>query len=91
MATCRHPIIPKFNGQTEASWPDRRAAYVGDLPSRLGENRIRISLEVWPGMFHLWHLFAGLLPQADQALRNAVKFLDDARLLTRGTATPPSG
>jgi len=29
-------------------------------------------------MFHVWHLFAGLLPEADQALRNAVRFLEDA-------------
>nr|WP_310616464.1 alpha/beta hydrolase [Pantoea cypripedii] len=48
------------------------------LAAHLGENRVRSSLEVWPGMFHVWHLFAGLLPEADQALRNAVRFLDDA-------------
>ncbi|MBP2171228.1 acetyl esterase/lipase [Erwinia toletana] len=48
------------------------------LASHLAENRVRTSLEVWPGMFHVWHLFAGLLPEADQALRNAVRFLDDA-------------
>jgi epsilon-lactone hydrolase len=48
------------------------------LAAHLGENRVRSSLEVWPGMFHVWHLFAGMLPEADQALRNAVRFLDDA-------------
>ncbi|WP_034943295.1 alpha/beta hydrolase [Erwinia oleae] len=48
------------------------------LASRLGENRVRTSLEIWPGMFHVWHLFTGLLPEADHALRNAVRFLDDA-------------
>lgn len=48
------------------------------LAAHLGESRVRTSLEVWPGMFHVWHLFAGLLPEADQALRNAVRFLDDA-------------
>ncbi|MFE8116656.1 alpha/beta hydrolase [Brenneria goodwinii] len=50
------------------------------LASHLGENRVRTSLEVWPAMFHVWHLFAGRLPEADQALRNAVRFLDDALL-----------
>jgi acetyl esterase/lipase len=48
------------------------------LAAHLGESRVRTSLEIWPGMFHVWHQFAGLLPQADQALRNAVRFLDDA-------------
>lgn len=48
------------------------------LACQLGDNRVRTSLEIWPGMFHVWHLFAGLLPEADQALRNAVRFLEDA-------------
>ena len=48
------------------------------LASNLGEARVRTSLEVWPGMFHVWHLLAGTLPEADQALRNAIRFLDDA-------------
>ncbi|WP_413722994.1 alpha/beta hydrolase [Sodalis sp. RH23] len=48
------------------------------LAAHLGESRVRTSLEVWPGMFHVWHLFSGVLPEADQALRNAVRFLDDA-------------
>ncbi len=48
------------------------------LAAHLGESRVRVSLEIWPGMFHVWHLFAGLLPEADQALQNAVVFLEDA-------------
>lgn len=48
------------------------------LAAHLGENRVRTSLEVWPAMFHVWHLFTGRLPEADQALDNAVRFLDDA-------------
>ncbi|RLM10538.1 hypothetical protein BIY27_13850 [Gibbsiella quercinecans] len=30
------------------------------------------------GVFHVGHLFAGLRPKADQALRNAVQLLNDA-------------
>ncbi|MEH2920100.1 alpha/beta hydrolase [Samsonia erythrinae] len=48
------------------------------LASNIGEARGRITLEVWPGMFHVWHLFAGILPDADRAIRNAVRFLEDA-------------
>ncbi|MFP1837941.1 alpha/beta hydrolase fold domain-containing protein [Lonsdalea quercina] len=48
------------------------------LAAHLGDSRVSTSLEIWPGMFHVWPLFAGLLLEADQALRNAVRFLDDA-------------
>lgn len=48
------------------------------LASNLAESRVRVSLEVWPGMFHVWHMFAGQMREADQAIRNAVTFLDDA-------------
>ena len=49
------------------------------LAAHLGENRVRCSLEIWPGMFHVWHLFGGM-PEADDALRNGVAFLEDAML-----------
>ncbi|MFC3941251.1 alpha/beta hydrolase [Pseudomonas gingeri NCPPB 3146 = LMG 5327] len=50
------------------------------LATHLGENRVRVSLEVWPQMFHVWHLFAAILPQGMQALENAALFLDQAIL-----------
>ncbi|MBK5438629.1 alpha/beta hydrolase [Pseudomonas sp. TH32] len=55
------------------------------LATHLGENRVRVSLEVWPGMFHVWHLFAGILPEGMQALENAALFLDQA---IRGRHSP---
>ncbi len=48
------------------------------LATHLGENRVRVSLEVWPGMFHVWHMFAAILPEGMQALKNAAVFLDRA-------------
>jgi len=48
------------------------------LATHLGENRVRVSLEVWPGMFHVWHLFAAILPEAMQAVKNATLFLEQA-------------
>jgi len=48
------------------------------LATHLGENRVRVSLEVWPGMFHVWHLFAAILPEGMQAVANAALFLDQA-------------
>lgn len=54
------------------------------LASHLGENRVRVNLEVWPGMFHVWHLLSGIMPDAEQALRNAVHFLDHELLQAKG-------
>lgn len=48
------------------------------LASHLAENRVRVSFESWPGMFHVWHLFSAILPEAEQALNNAVRFIEDA-------------
>ena len=48
------------------------------LAGHLGENRVRVSLEVWPEMFHVWHLLSAILPSAEQALNNACSFLNDA-------------
>lgn len=45
------------------------------LAERLAEQRVRTTLEVWPGMFHVWQIFAGQMPEADEALDNAVAFL----------------
>ncbi|QRK09643.1 alpha/beta hydrolase [Archangium violaceum] len=59
------------------------------LAAHLGENRVRVSLEVWPGMFHVWHLFGNLMPEADQALRNAAAFLETAFTMAGLTPAAP--
>lgn len=48
------------------------------LATHLAENRVRVSLEVWPGMFHVWHIFAAILPEGMQALESASIFLGNA-------------
>lgn len=45
------------------------------LAERLADQRVRVTLEVWPGMFHVWPIFVGHLAEADEALDNAVTFL----------------
>ncbi len=45
------------------------------LGTNLAEAKVRTSMEIWPGMFHVWHLFAGILPEADQAIDNAISFI----------------
>lgn len=46
------------------------------LATHLAENRVRTSLEVWPGMFHVWPMFASILPEGMQALESACVFLN---------------
>lgn len=46
------------------------------LASHLAENRVATTLEVWPGLFHCWPLFAGILPEAEEAVDHAVHFLE---------------
>ena len=47
------------------------------LASHLAENRVRVNLEVWPGMPHAWHFFPGILPEAEQALRVSARFISE--------------
>jgi len=46
------------------------------LATHLAENRVRMTLEVWPHMFHAWHFVANLQPEAQQALESAALFLE---------------
>jgi acetyl esterase/lipase len=48
------------------------------LATHLGDNRVRVNLEVWPGMFHAWHFFSTLQPEAVQALESSVAFIEKA-------------
>ncbi|WP_454878101.1 alpha/beta hydrolase [Serratia inhibens] len=48
------------------------------LATHLGDNRVRVNLEVWPGMFHAWHFFSTLQPEAVQALESSVVFMKQA-------------
>lgn len=46
------------------------------LANHLAENRVRVNLEVWPGMFHAWHFYAGMLAGGQQALESSVRFIE---------------
>jgi acetyl esterase/lipase len=46
------------------------------LATHLANSRVRTSLEVWPDMFHVWPMFADILPEAREALESAASFLD---------------
>lgn len=46
------------------------------LAERLADARVEVSLEVWPDMFHVWPMFAGVLPAGMRALQSSSAFLD---------------
>lgn len=35
-----------------------------------------VELRIWPGMFHVWHIFTPWLPEADEALEDIGEFLN---------------
>ncbi|MEB2651822.1 alpha/beta hydrolase [Pseudomonas siliginis] len=47
------------------------------LANHLADNRVRVNLEVWPGMFHAWHFYAGILAEGQQALESSVRFIEE--------------
>lgn len=48
-----------------------------DLARNLAENRVRVNLEVWPGLFHVWPQYGPNLKESDQAIRNILRFIND--------------
>lgn len=44
------------------------------LAEHLAESGVRTSLEVWPGMFHVWPLFAAIMQEAKDAIENSSTF-----------------
>ncbi len=45
------------------------------LAARAKDCGVDVTLEMEPGMFHAWHLFCGMLPEADEALARVGAFL----------------
>ena len=44
------------------------------LAEHLAESGVRSTLEVWPNMFHVWHLFAAILDEGQQAIEASSQF-----------------
>lgn len=36
---------------------------------------VSVTLQVWPRLWHVWHLYAGLMPEADAAMRAIADFI----------------
>lgn len=44
--------------------------------NRLIDAGVQTKLNVWPGLPHVWHAFLGLIPEAEEAIREIAEFLD---------------
>ena len=36
---------------------------------------VDVTLEIWPGMVHVWHIFAAMLPEGQQAIDRAGEWM----------------
>jgi epsilon-lactone hydrolase len=45
------------------------------LAARAREAGVEVKLEVWPGMWHVWHAWAGSVPEAGRAIRRIGEFV----------------
>lgn len=45
------------------------------LAEKAGEAQVPVQLQVWPGLWHVWQLFAGKMPEADAAVAAIVAFI----------------
>jgi len=51
---------------------------------------VKVTLEVWPEMIHVWHVFAAMLPEGEQAIERIGAFIR-SQTGDPATATPPAG
>ena len=55
--------------------------HVGDQEIRLSDSTrltaVEAELEIWPEVWHVWHLFAPMLPDANHALGKIGEFVGD--------------
>lgn len=36
---------------------------------------VEVTLQIWPELFHVWHMAAGVVPESEEALREAASFI----------------
>lgn len=47
------------------------------LADRAEKAAVPVNLQVWQRLWHDWHLYAGLLPEADAAVRALADFVSE--------------
>ena len=79
----RHPYVSPLYGDYDGLPPLK--IYVGEREILLDDSRriankaraagVRVDLEIWPVVAHVWQLMAPLLPEASRSLNGAAEFL----------------
>jgi acetyl esterase/lipase len=45
------------------------------LAAAASHHDVDVTLQVWPRLWHVWHLYAGLMPEANAAIRQLADFI----------------
>ena len=74
------PVFAEFHGLPPILLQASRAEILRDDSTRIAERAakcgVAVTLELYDDMPHVWHLFAGVLPEADQALAAIRRWLN---------------
>jgi acetyl esterase/lipase len=54
------------------------------LAAAAGRDDVAVTLEIWPGLIHVWHAFAFMLPEGAAAVAAAGAFLRDRVATAKG-------
>jgi monoterpene epsilon-lactone hydrolase len=47
------------------------------MADRLGAAGCEVELEVWPRMWHVWHMLARVMPEARAAVERTARYVDE--------------
>ncbi|HVT24277.1 MAG TPA: alpha/beta hydrolase fold domain-containing protein, partial [Rhizomicrobium sp.] len=78
-----HPLVSPYRGDVTGLPPTlfhcSRDELLRDDSIRMAEKMkaagVDATIEVWPGVFHVWQVTADVLPEARKAVANIVDFL----------------
>jgi acetyl esterase/lipase len=79
----RHPLASPIHGDWTGAPPlliqvGTNEVLLDDartLAQRARDNGVKVELEAWDGMIHVWHSFCGLIDEADEAVRRIGAFV----------------
>jgi phosphinothricin tripeptide acetyl hydrolase len=79
----RHPLASPIHGDWTGAPPlliqvGTNEVLLDDartLAQRARDNGVKVELEEWDGMIHVWHSFCGLIDEADEAVRRIGAFV----------------
>ncbi len=84
-------VKPVVVGGVPAEWVGSDEILLSDS-TRLAEQAqaagVEVTLEIWPGMWHVWHIFTPYLPEAKQAIAAIGAFVRSKQHLNQLEGVP---